>query len=155
MQLEVLRFSSGPNDTLGVFHDTTTLARKFLSFTLEDEPREKKVKGETRIPAGTYPIALRTEGTHHARALARYGPDFHKGMLWIRDVPGFEWILIHVGNTDADTEGCLLVGDGVTSNVPKGGALQSSEQAYKRIYPPIAARFVRGDPVTITFRDYA
>ena len=40
----------------------------------------------------------------------------HKGMLWVRDVPGFEYILIHTGNTDEHTSGCLIVGDSQENN---------------------------------------
>jgi len=50
MKLEVLRFSSDSDSTLGVLFDTTN-ERKFLCFTLEDEFREIKISGETRIPS--------------------------------------------------------------------------------------------------------
>ena len=43
----------------------------------------------------------------------------HKGMLWVRDVPGFEYILIHTGNTDEHTAGCLIVGDSQQNNTIK------------------------------------
>ena len=46
---------------------------------------------------------------------SKYG-DMHKGMLWVRDIPGFEYILIHTGNTDEHTSGCLLVGDTQENN---------------------------------------
>jgi hypothetical protein len=72
--------------------------------------RDVKVKGETRIPAGRYQVTLRTEGGFHSKYSEKYG-EMHKGMLWVRDVPGFEYILIHTGNTDEHTAGCLLVGN--------------------------------------------
>mgnify|MGYP003659307199 FL=1 len=132
MKLEVLRFSSDSDSTLGVLFDTTN-ERKFLCFTLEDEFREIKISGETRIPAGTYNVTLRTEGGFNQRYNDKFGTDFNKGMLWVRDVPGFEYILIHIGNTDDNTEGCLLVGDTQTQNITKNGFIGSSTDAYTRM----------------------
>jgi hypothetical protein len=153
MKLEVLRFSSQEDSTNGVLFDVTE-GRKFLCYTLEDEYRETKVMSETRIPAGTYKITLRTVGGHHGRYKVKYA-EMHKGMLWVRDVPGFEYILIHTGNTDEHTAGCLLVGDSQQSNLIKSdGFTGSSTQAYKRIYPPIAAALEAGEEVTITYIDY-
>lgn len=84
---------------------TRTLGRlyvdgRFECYTVEDvrRPDGVKVKGETAIPAGCYKLALRDS------------PRFGKDALWLLDVPGFEWILIHAGNTEKDTEGCLIVG---------------------------------------------
>ena len=154
MKLEVLRFSSDSDSTLGVLFDTTN-ERKFLCFTLEDEFREIKISGETRIPAGTYNVTLRTEGGFNQRYNDKFGTDFNKGMLWVRDVPGFEYILIHIGNTDDNTEGCLLVGDSQNQNITENGFIGASTDAYKRIYPPIADVLVNGGQVTITYKDYA
>jgi hypothetical protein len=147
MKLEVLRFNSQDDFTSGLLFDVTD-GRKFLAYTLEDEYREEKVKGETRIPSGTYKITLRTTGGFHARYTKKYG-SMHKGMLWVRDVPNFEYILIHTGNTDEHTAGCLLVGD-----TQKDGFTGASTSAYKRIYPPIAEVLERGEEVTITYIDY-
>ena len=154
MKLEVLRFSSDSDSTLGALFDITD-KRKFLCFTLEDEFREVKISEETRIPAGTYNITLRTEGGFNQRYNDKFGTDFNKGILWVRDVPGFEYILIHIGNTDDDTAGCLLVGDSQTQNITKNGFIGSSTDAYTRIYPPIADVLADGGEVTITYIDYA
>ena len=54
--LEVLRYSSGDDSTLGILSENGPAGREFLAYTLEDEYREKKVSAETRIPEGTYDI---------------------------------------------------------------------------------------------------
>tara|TARA_R110000751_G_scaffold160570_5_gene266203 strand:+ start:137 stop:550 length:414 start_codon:yes stop_codon:yes gene_type:complete len=126
----------------------------FLCYTLEDEFREVKVSGETRIPSGTYNITLRTEGGFNERYTEKFGSSFNKGMLWVRDVPNFEYILIHIGNTDQNSSGCLLVGDSQTQNITKNGFIGASTDAYKRIYPKIADVLVSGGKVDITYVDY-
>lgn len=154
MQLEVLRFSSEDDSTSGLLFDITNGNRKFLAYTLEDEYREEKEMHETRIPAGTYNVTLRTVGGFHTRYTEKYG-DMHKGMLWVRDVPGFEYILIHTGNTDEHTSGCLLLGDSQTNNqIKEDGFIGSSVQAYKRVYPPIAKVLEDGGAVSITYTDF-
>ena len=81
MKLQVLRFNSQSDSTNGLLFDVTN-GTKFLCYTLEDEKREDKVVGETRIPAGVYKILLRKEGGFHARYTKKYG-NMHKGMLHI------------------------------------------------------------------------
>lgn len=153
MKLEVQRFSTQSNSTLGMLFDVTGTP-KFLCYTLEDEFRENKVSGKTRIPSGTYNVTLRTEGGFNERYTEKFGADFNKGMLWVRDVPNFEYILIHIGNTDLDSEGCLLVGDTQTQNITKNGFIGSSTDAYKRVYPQIADVLINGGEVCITYVDY-
>ena len=158
-EIKLLRFSSGKESTLGALFklgaDEKGVTHKFLCFTLEDEHREKKVMHETRIPAGRYQITLRTVGGFHTKTLAKYGAGFHKGMLWVRDVPGFEYILIHTGNTDDHTSGCILVGDSSQQNLTKDGFIGASGDAYKRIYPPMAAALEAGQEVWIQIVDLA
>ena len=151
MKLQVLRFSSESDSTNGLLLDVTD-GINFLAYTLEDEYRKKKRSKETRIPAGTYEIKLRNEGGFNQRYSKRY-PSIHRGMLHIIDVPGFEYILIHVGNSDEHTAGCLLVGDSQENNqINKNGFIGSSGNAYKRIYPSIA-NAVENEGVTIQYID--
>ena len=154
MDLEVLRISSQKDSTNGILFDVTGGKRVFLCYTLEDEHREEKVAGETRIPQGTYKITLRKVGGFHSRYSKKYG-NMHKGMLWVREVPNFEYILIHTGNTDEHTAGCLIVGNSQQANFgDSNGFVGSSTNAYKRIYPPIAEALEKGEEVTITYVDF-
>ena len=153
MKLEVLRFSSENDSTNGLLFDVTD-GRRFLCYTLEDEHRDVKEYGETRVPAGEYNITLRTVGGFHGRYLKKYG-EMHKGMLWVREVPNFEYILIHTGNTDEHTAGCLLLGNSQQANFgSSNGFVGSSVDAYKRVYPAIAAELESGKEVTITYTDF-
>jgi hypothetical protein len=147
MDIDVQRYNSQEEFTDGLFF----INGEFKCYTLEDEKRAVKVFGETRIPNGRYKIELRTEGGFHNRYLKKFGSKFHKGMLWIKDVPNFEYVLIHIGNDDDDTAGCLLVG--MANNADDVGFIGASEQAYKKIYPKIAETLLKGEEVWINYKD--
>ena len=163
MELEVIRFSSGTDSTNGILLELDKYApaplaegfrckRKFLAYTLEDEYRNEKKYGETRIPDGTYKLDLRKTGGYHQKYSKRF-KDVHVGMLHVTNVPGFQYILIHCGNTDEHTAGCLLVGDSQENNqITKDGFIGKSTQAYKRIYPRIAEAIECGEEVTIKYK---
>lgn len=152
--MEVVRFSSESDSTNGALFDITLGQRTFLCYTLEDEHRDEKVYGETRIPAGEYRVSLRRTGGFHKRYSKRF-PTIHDGMLWVRDVPNFEYILIHCGNTDEHTAGCLLLGDTQENNqVKKNGFVGHSTRAYFRVYPYILDAMERGQEVTILYTDF-
>lgn len=154
MELLVVRYSTQENSTLGAMFEIDENGKKnFLCYTLEDEHREEKVMHETRIPKGTYRVTLKTWGGFHSRYANRFKA-IHRGMLWLRDVPNFEHILIHCGNDDGDTSGCLLVGDNQSQNVTQEGFIGNSATAYRRIYPRIAEAIEAGDNVTITYDDF-
>ena len=154
MKLEVLRISSQEDSTSGILFETTNGKRTFMCYTIEDEQRDVKVWGETRIPAGTYKLKLRTEGGCHSRYTGKYG-DWHKGMIWVQDVPGFEFILWHTGNTDESTAGCLILGQTQESNLIKpDGWVGSSVSAYKFVYPRVSEAILSGQDVEVTYIDY-
>jgi hypothetical protein len=143
MQLRVDRYQHNEQETFGRFY----IDDVYQCYTLEDQHRDVKVKGDTRIPAGTYEVVLRREGGFHLNYSKRFA-DIHKGMLHVTNVPNFQFILIHVGNTELDTHGCLLVGLTKT-----GKAIGQSVAAYKKIYPPIAKVLLAGERVLITYND--
>ena len=74
-------------------------------------------------------------------------------MLHITNVPNFRWILIHIGNDDEATAGCLLVGDEANNNNIRDGFIKNSTEAYKRIYPVVANAIDNGDEVWINYYD--
>jgi len=140
------RFTSDNDATLSSLY----VDGKWQCFGLEDEYREEKVSSETRIPAGTYNVTLRTVGGFTERYRRRFGDDHH-GMLWIRDVPGFQYILIHIGNTHDDTAGCLLVGcQGVAmpGRIEALGSLVAYEQLYAKVWEA-----ARDENLTISIRN--
>ena len=147
MEILVDRFVSDEDSTVS----RISVDGRFVCFGLEDEYREVKVPKETRIPAGTYNITLRTEGGFHQRYLNRYGGDWHQGMLWVREVPNFEYILIHTGNTDDNTAGCLLVGEQAITT--EGDMrVNMSRVAYQKLYPMVVDAARAGD-LQITYQD--
>lgn len=132
MNLVVDRFTSDHESTISL----VSVDGQFICFGLEDEHRTKKVFSETRIPSGVYDIRVRTWGGFHQRYSERL--TYHQGMLEICDVPDFTDILIHIGNTEKDTAGCLLVGMGCYSS--EGNmSLQASAVAYELLYKKVIA----------------
>lgn len=149
MELEIWRYNSDTDSSLG-FLMYREVSFRTLCHTLEDGWRLNKEPGKTRIPAGRYRLDLRAEGPMHERYAARYG-EKHRGMIWVRDVPDFEWCYFHVGNNEDDTEGCPLLGDTSDQNARTVG---SSRAAYERVYPYIAHPLVMGRSVFLTIRDF-
>lgn len=148
MKLDVVRTQFGKDATNGMlFVDGV-----FEAFTLEDEVRDKKIKGETAIPLGEYEIKLRTVGGFHTKYTSKYGAAFHKGMLELQNVPNFQYILIHTGNTDSHTAGCLLIGE-TQQDLDKGkdGFVGGSGDAYKKFYPKVRDALIAREKVTIKY----
>ena len=94
MDLKVLRKELTPRSTIGELH----VDGQFECFTLEDAVRPVKIKGVTAIPAGIYEVVI------------NFSQRFQRPLPLLLNVPNFDGVRIHAGNTDADTEGCLLVG---------------------------------------------
>ena len=147
MKLQVIRTQLGKDATNGLlFVDGI-----FECFTLEDQYQETKVMHETCIPEGEYDIKLRTVGGFNERYTKKY-PTFHRGMLWLQDVPGFDFILIHQGNTDEHTSGCLIVGNSQQDlDVNFNGMVGSSADAYKKLYRKVSGAILKNDKVTIEY----
>ena len=149
MKLDVIRHQFGSDATNGIL----LVDGIFECFTLEDQVRDgEKVMSETAIPLGEYEIKFRTVGGYDARYQKKYGTTWHKGMLELQDVPNFKYILIHTGNTDEHTAGCLLVGE-TQQDLDKGkdGFVGGSGDAYKKLYPKVRDALLNGEKVSIKY----
>lgn len=144
MLINLYRYNSDRDHTNGLL----LVNNEFVCYTLEDEYRSWKVKHETRIPDGKFKIKFRTEGGFHERYKAKFG-SWHKGMLELQDVPNFQYILIHIGNDDDDTSGCILVGDDVSGSK---NWISGSTNAYKNLYPMVRNALSRGEDVEIEIK---
>ena len=108
--------------------------------TLEDRDRHleeggEKVYGETAIPRNTYKVVI------------TYSNRFKQPMPLLVDVPQFEGIRIHPGNTDQNTEGCILVGVGIGQDI-----LYNSRQAYEKLFNKLEAAEALGEEIEIEIR---
>lgn len=147
MKLTVVRTQFGTDATNGLLF----IDGVFECYTLEDQYQAVKVMHETCIPEGTYDIKFRKTGGFHAKYSERY-KNAHYGMLHIQDVPNFTYILIHTGNTDEHTSGCLIVGETQQDlEVSKDGFIGSSTVAYKKMYAKVASQLLQGKKVTIEY----
>lgn len=99
MKLVLKRIAKKETYTIGKLY----IDGVYFCDTLEDRVRdlnlEDKVKHETAIPAGRYKV------------IVNKSPKFQRELPRLLDVPYFEGILIHRGNTDKDTSGCILIGE--------------------------------------------
>ncbi len=147
MKLQVIRTQFGKDATNGMLF----IDGIFECYTLEDQYQAVKVMHETCIPEGKYDIKFRKVGGFHERYSDKY-QNAHYGMLHIQDVPNFTYILIHSGNTDEHTSGCLIVGDTQQDlDVSFDGFVGSSSVAYKKLYPKVSGAILKGEKVTIEY----
>tara|TARA_Y100000287_G_scaffold90935_1_gene72424 strand:- start:255 stop:623 length:369 start_codon:yes stop_codon:yes gene_type:complete len=73
-------------------------------------------------------------------------------MLHLQDVPNFTYILIHAGNTDEHTSGCLIVGETQQDlDLSDDGFIGHSGVAYKKLYKKVAKELLLGKSVTIEY----
>src|SRR4030067_1135196 len=135
MRLTVRRFITNEKSTIGrlLIDDVTEC------YTLEDKDRQLenggiKVPKETAIPRGIYKV------------IVDWSNRFNRLMPHILDVPQFTGIRIPPGNTDKDTEGCILVGKKVSEDE---NAVLESKLAYDPLFERIRTTYNNGESILL------
>lgn len=147
MYLILKRMFQTPTETIGkLVHGD-----EIICYTLEDIAREPKVVGETRIPAGTYQIKKRIEGGMIRKYRERFGNSHY--MLWLQNVPNFQYIMIHIGNTAQDSSGCVLAGTSYEEYEPDKYRLLNSTGAYLYLWNMVDKEFKNQNDVYIIIID--
>lgn len=150
MELELRRIARKADYTIG----RLSIDGKYFCDTIEDTDRglrqdlplsanvAKKRRGITAIPTGRYRVTLDIKSPKFSMK-AQY--QFCGGYLpRLINVPAFDGILIHIGNTAKDSEGCILVG----RNLKVGKVLESAA-TFRKLYPILKAS---KDPIYITVK---
>lgn len=127
MKLTLKRIALRPTYTIGKLYIDDAYFCDILEDTVRDTNKsgkfdngEQKIKGKTAIPYGTYEIKW------------TYSPRFKKYTPQLMNVPSFEGIRVHAGNTSADTEGCLILGEN-----KQVGKVLNSRATINKFYPII------------------
>lgn len=135
MKLELTRLFFQNTYTIGKLY----IDGQYFCDTLEDKvrnlSREKKIPGQTAIPAGEYEI------------IVNVSPRFKRKLPRLLDVPEFDGILIHRGNTAEDTAGCILVGE----NKAKGKVINSTGYEVK-LTEILERAMQKNDKITISVK---
>lgn len=141
MDFELLRYNHDKESSQGLL----AVDDDFKAFTLEDERREQKVSGDTRIPEGRYKVGIRKELTPLTKKYRGMYPWFEYH-IEIQGIPNFRYVYIHVGNDEGHTEACVLIAD-TAMNDPNdySGRQWQSAQAFARFYQAVYPRLKNGE----------
>lgn len=136
MKLTINRKKSTENSTISELYIDSMFQCYILELPVMSEP----LPGRCAIPAGTYEIVI------------QWSPHFNRYNMRLVNVPGFEGVEIHTGNTPADTEGCLIVG-----TIQSPDYVGNSTLAYTILWSKIMAYINNGmaheQPITLTIAD--
>jgi len=155
MKLTLHRKYKLPTYTIGKLY----IDNKYFCDTIEDKDRglrqdmpieqikKIKIKNETAIPTGTYEITLNVVSPKYSQIPWYYTNLRHGRVPRLLDVPCWEGVLIHTGNTAADSSGCILVG----YNKEKGKVLDS-RNTLKKLYAEMMNAYIRGENISIEIK---
>lgn len=132
MKLKVERLWKKPGYTVGRLYVDGKFFCNTLEDTVRDLNRERKVPGKTAIPYGEYKVVF------------NWSPKFGRNLPRLLNVPAFEGILIHPGNTADDSSGCILVGKNT-----KVGRLTESRYTSDRLNVLVKDEQRKGESITI------
>lgn len=144
MDLTLIRLNEDSKSTLGALY----IDKDLVGFTCEDPHREVKIDGETRIPSGRYEVKFREVMSGMTKKY-RDKYDWFTYHLELQDVPDFEYVYIHVGNTADHSEGCILLGQSA-SPTDKGWMVGNSAKTFAPFYLKVSEALKNGEQVFIS-----
>lgn len=139
MATKIVRVAEGKNSTLSHLY----IGGLFCCYLLEDRVRDHKIPGKTAIPPGEYGLCLNPWGGMNVR-YAKWYPEMHEGMVEIIEIPNFQLVYFHRGNTHNDTKGCPLTGL-YWEFVDGDYRVELSAKAYQRVYPMLVEQIENGN----------
>ena len=111
----------------------------------EQQVRSIKIPGKTAIPTGTYKINMNVVSPKFG-SKSFYKQTCNGKLPRLMEVVGYQGVLIHAGNTERDTDGCLCVG----KNKKVGMVLESKETFAKLVKDYLIPANKRNESITIT-----
>ena len=153
MELELRRIARRDTYTIG----RLSIDGKYFCDTCEDKDRglrqdlpvsvnqARKVRGQTAIPTGRYRVTLGVKSPKYSKKKQYAACNGYVPRLI--NVPAFDGILIHIGNTAADSEGCILVGRN-----KKVGMVLESTNTFWQLYDRLQQADGRGEQIYITVK---
>lgn len=154
MKLTLNRIAKRDTYTIGKLY----IDGEYFCDTIEDKDRglkqtmslaeikQKKIKHQTAIPTGTYEITLNVVSPKYS------GKPWYVNLCGAKmprllNIPGYDGVLIHPGNTANDTSGCLIVGKNTVV-----GKVTESRVVFKNLYAKLKAAATKGERITITIQ---
>lgn len=147
------RLAHTSNSSLGLL--SLSSMSNIFGFIIEDEPREEKVIGETRIPAGRYKLGIRREDTPLTKKhrQSKYYKGWFEYHIEVLEVPNFSDIYFHIGNNEFHTGGCQIGSKKPFINNEKEFACMDSTHMIKEFYFIVYPKLEAGEDVFYTVID--
>lgn len=128
MELKLIRKDFAKDYTIG----DLLVDGKFECYVIEDVVRDEKIHGKTAIPYGKYSVIINQSNR------------FKRLLPLLVNVPNYEGVRIHTGNTALDTEGCLLPG-----RMKQKGRVLQSKLAFDALFAKMQQAVAKGEKITI------
>jgi len=133
-------------DPLHVIGKLTIDEEPFEAVTLEHPTRPVKIDGKTGIPLGEYELKPRRAGEIYEKYCKKFKCDHP--IIWLQNVPGFQYVYIHIGNYIKDSLGCILIGRNWQFNGSERMILDSTA-TYLLFHKLVSAAWDRQETVTL------
>lgn len=140
------RYSDNGNSSQGIVCEKQHPKPLFQCYTMEDEHRNIKMAGETRIPEGLYEVKYR-------KVLSPLTQKYRNKFQWfkwhleLQNVQGFSYVYLHIGNTEKNSDGCILISNTANNNQVARGFNGESTAAFEMLYGKIISELDYGNKV--------